>query len=75
MFLEAAAIDFGQSPQQAQRCGVLALTWANPRERQDGLDRAADRLATHQAMVILALFNGLPLVALGNDPPGHKGEN
>ena len=65
---EAAAIELRQSSQQAQRRGVLPLVRANPLERQDGLDRAADHLAAHQAMVILDLLDGLPLLVLGNDP-------
>ena len=39
------------------------------RPGEDGLDRAADYLAAHQAMVILALLDELPLFVLRNDPP------
>ena len=65
---ETAAINLRQSVQQAQRRGVLSLVRANPLERQDGLDRAADHLAAHQAMVILDLLDGLPLFVQRNDP-------
>lgn len=66
---ETVAIKLGQSAQQAQRRSVLPLARANPLERQNGLERTADHLAAHHAMVILDLLDGLPLFVLGNDPP------
>ncbi len=63
---EAAAIKIGDSVEQAQSGGLLALAGLEPLDGRKGLDRTADNLAADGAVVVLHLFDFHAALAGGN---------
>ena len=67
---EAAAVKVWQAEQQAQGGRVFSLAGTEPLDGQQGLDAAADGLASDRAMVVLDALHRRPVrLGVQNPPP------
>ena len=63
---ETTAVQIGDLAEQAQGGCILTLAGLQPLQRHQRLDRAADDLEGHQAMVVLHLFDFETFLAAGD---------